>query len=159
MENKDMLVEINYKKLKTVRKERKFSLAEVAKIVGVTEATLSRYESGIIKKLKLETFKKICDLYEINYELYKRQINFSSVSSFLNFILTSPELIKDYIAILSFLKINTYFVTLNSEKNLKALFNSLTEDEKNNFLKFKQINDILLNSNEIFSEKDILKKI
>lgn len=158
MENKDTLVEINYKKLKTVRKERKFSLVEVAKIVGVTEVTLSRYESGIIKKLKLETFKKICDLYEINYELYKRQINFSSVSSFLNFILTSPELIKDYIAILSFLKINTYFVTLNSEKNLKALFNSLTEDEKNNFLKFKQINDILLNSNEIFSEKDILKK-
>lgn len=160
MVNHSELIGINYKKLKKIRKEKNFLLKEVAKRVGITDATLSRYENGMIKRSKLETLKKICDLYEVDYRnyIYNSQIDFCSISAFLNFILTSPELIKDYIAILNFLKINTYFVTLNSKKNFKALFNSLTEDEKNNFLKFKQINDILLNSNEIFLEKDILKK-
>lgn len=56
----------NYRKLRRSRKKRNLSIAEVAKKTGIPAATLQKYESGIIKKIPLETLKK--------YVLYMEQI-------------------------------------------------------------------------------------
>ena len=61
---------LNYKKLKEVRISRNMSLAEVAEKVGITEATLSRYESGKIRNIPLETVQKIAAVYKYDYQFF-----------------------------------------------------------------------------------------
>src|SRR5690625_2771784 len=53
-------------RIKEVREEKNKTLLDVANYLGVTEATVQRYESGNIKNLKLETISKIATYLQIN---------------------------------------------------------------------------------------------
>lgn len=51
------------KRIKEKRKEANLTLLEVAKYLGVTEATVQRYESGNIKNIPYEFICKFADLF------------------------------------------------------------------------------------------------
>lgn len=52
--------------IKTKRLEMGLTLAEVATAVGVSEGTVSRWESGEIKSMKSERITKLADVLKIN---------------------------------------------------------------------------------------------
>lgn len=43
-------IEINYKKLRKIRKEKGLSITKVAEKINIPAATLQKYETGLIKK-------------------------------------------------------------------------------------------------------------
>lgn len=51
--------------IKKYRKEKKMTLKELAEKVGLTEATIQKYEAGNIKRINVEMLKKISDALEI----------------------------------------------------------------------------------------------
>lgn len=53
-------------RIKEVREERNKTLLDVATFLGVTEATVQRYESGNIKNLKLDTISKIATYLKVD---------------------------------------------------------------------------------------------
>lgn len=52
-------------RLRTARQKRNLTLAFVGEVLGKTEATVQRYESGNIKNLKLETIERLAMLYNV----------------------------------------------------------------------------------------------
>ena len=50
-------------RLKELRKQNNMTLLEVANLLGVTESTVQRYESGVIENLKYDTIVKLSNLY------------------------------------------------------------------------------------------------
>ena len=50
-------------RIKQKRKENKFTLLNVANILGVTESTVQRYESGNIKTIPYEHISKLANLF------------------------------------------------------------------------------------------------
>src|SRR5690625_3609968 len=54
------------KRIKNIREKRNKTLLEVANVLGVTEATVQRYESGNIKNLKLDTIVKISEFLNVD---------------------------------------------------------------------------------------------
>lgn len=53
-------------RIKRARERRGITLMAVANHLGVTEATVQRYESGNIKNLKLDTISKISEFLNVN---------------------------------------------------------------------------------------------
>lgn len=51
-------------RLRKMRKQKNLTLAEVAKYLGVQEATVQRYESGQIKTIKHDVIYKLAQLYQ-----------------------------------------------------------------------------------------------
>lgn len=54
------------KRLKIARKEFGCNQSELAKAVGVSNATVSDWENGVIKNLEAENLLKICDFLSIS---------------------------------------------------------------------------------------------
>lgn len=52
-------------RLKELRKENKMTLEEVAESIGLTRATIQRYESGKITNVPLETYDKLAALFNV----------------------------------------------------------------------------------------------
>ena len=52
-------------RLRMARLRRNLTLAFVGEVLGKTEATVQRYESGNIKNLKLETIERLAMLYDV----------------------------------------------------------------------------------------------
>ncbi len=52
--------------IKERRKERRLTLRDAGKIIGISESTFSRYENGAIKDIPAEKIKKICDVLTIS---------------------------------------------------------------------------------------------
>lgn len=52
-------------RLRIARQKRNLTLAFVGEVLGKTEATVQRYESGNIKNLKLETIEQLALLYDV----------------------------------------------------------------------------------------------
>lgn len=52
-------------RLRIARQKRNLTLAFVGEVLGKTEATVQRYESGNIKNLKLETIEQLAMLYDV----------------------------------------------------------------------------------------------
>lgn len=52
-------------RLRKARLKRNLTLAFVGEVLGKTEATVQRYESGNIKNLKLDTIEKLATLYDV----------------------------------------------------------------------------------------------
>ena len=52
--------------IKQKRKEKGLTLEEVAKVVGVTKATVSRWENGFIKNIKNDKIGSLCNLLNIS---------------------------------------------------------------------------------------------
>lgn len=57
-------MEIFSKRLKELRKERKVSLRELAKAIGVSNSSLCRWENGTSQPL-LDNIKAICDYFHV----------------------------------------------------------------------------------------------
>lgn len=53
-------------KIKTRREELGLTLQEVGEYIGVSKATVQRYESGEIKNLKQETIVKLCEVLKVS---------------------------------------------------------------------------------------------
>lgn len=51
--------------VKKYRKERDLTLKELAEKIGLTEATVQKYEAGNIKKIDVEMLKKISDALRV----------------------------------------------------------------------------------------------
>ncbi len=54
------------KRIKEIRLQKKLTLLEVAKRLGVSEATAQRYESGEIKNLKYDTIVALAELFNVS---------------------------------------------------------------------------------------------
>jgi transcriptional regulator with XRE-family HTH domain len=57
---------INYK-IKAAREAKRYSQEYLAAVLGITQATYSRIETGTIK-LDLQKLTKLCDLFELKLE-------------------------------------------------------------------------------------------
>lgn len=53
-------------RLKDLRIQRGFTLKDVADFIGVTEATVQRYESGSVKRIPYERLEALSALYDCN---------------------------------------------------------------------------------------------
>ncbi|CAK1243681.1 Transcriptional regulator [Fructobacillus tropaeoli] len=53
-------------RIKELRNEKNLSLSALAKKVGVTHATLSRYETGIVKTGRIELWQKLADFFGVD---------------------------------------------------------------------------------------------
>lgn len=51
-------------RIKALRKERDLTLKDVARLLGVTEATAQRYESNAIKAIPYETISKLAEIFD-----------------------------------------------------------------------------------------------
>lgn len=51
-------------RLKTLRKEKLMSLADIAKLVGKSPATISRYENNLVEKLDFELLGNIAEVLD-----------------------------------------------------------------------------------------------
>lgn len=54
--------------IKKYRKEKDMTIKDVANRVGITEATMQKYEAGNIKKIDIEMLKKIADALSVRPE-------------------------------------------------------------------------------------------
>ncbi|MFR4478840.1 MAG: helix-turn-helix domain-containing protein [Fusobacterium sp.] len=156
----------NHKKLRNSRKRRNLSIAEVSEKTGIPAATLQKYESGIIKKIPLETLKKISDVYGTDYGSYYGWTCFPLYGTFsglaLSFLYgfsynnTVQGLNLGFI--LGFLGMKgaaKYFEAKKGEKRYQSLYNKLTEEEKKYYKRFKNTVANILNSEDYFSEDEL----
>ena len=61
-------------KIKKYREEKKITQVEVAEILGVKPATISKYEAGALEP-NIESLKKLAELFEVSVdELLKEEI-------------------------------------------------------------------------------------
>lgn len=53
-------------RLKELRQQKRYTLKEIADRLGVSEATVQRYESGFIKIVPYEHIAKLADIYDVD---------------------------------------------------------------------------------------------
>lgn len=156
----------NYKKLRKSRKKRNLSIAEVAEKVGIPAPTLQKYESGIIKKIPLETLKKISNLYGTDYGCYYGWTSFPLFGSFSGLILSflygfslnsvSQGINLGFIlGVLGMKGAEKYFQIKKGEQRFQALYNKLTDEEKKYYKRFVNTVANILNSEDYFSEEEL----
>ena len=149
-------IEINYKKLRKIRKEKGLSITKVAKEINIPAATFQKYETGLIKKIPLNLLKKICALYETKYILFfTKEIN--SISDIVFYFLTDSSFYRKGKEFLKILDIEEHFKVNNFSSAFSCLYNNLTQEEKEEISLFS-----FFYANKIKKEKninlDILKK-
>nr|WP_317279626.1 helix-turn-helix transcriptional regulator [uncultured Fusobacterium sp.] len=158
----------NYKKLKEVRLKNNLSLKEAAEKLSLTSATLSRYETGKIKEVPIEVLKKMGELYKFDYRYFFGWQSITFFSSLFGMILASIYIFSpaslfngtligalsgmagfDYLA-------KYYEKTKIKELNMKKNFyNQLTEDEKEEYEAFKNMNYAFLKTKKLFTKNEI----
>jgi transcriptional regulator with XRE-family HTH domain len=53
-------------RLHALREEKGYTLDKVARIIGTTRQTMSRYETGIITKIKYDTIVALANVYRVH---------------------------------------------------------------------------------------------
>lgn len=155
----------NNKKLKKSRLKRKLSLAEVAAQTGIPATTLQRYEDGVTKKVPLEAIKKLCKLYNTNYNCYYSWTTFPLfgtlggmlISLFYGISLNSLHngtVIGGLLGFTSMLGVEKVFNNLSQKKQniKKIIYNTLTNEEKKNYKNFKTIATTYLETDEVIDD-------
>ena len=68
-------------KIKTYREEKKITQVEVAEILGVKPATISKYEAGALEP-NIESLKKLAELFEVSVDelLKEDEFDFSKIN-------------------------------------------------------------------------------
>ena len=147
-------IEINYKKLRKIRKEKGLSITKVAEEINIPAATFQKYETGLIKKIPLDLLKKICDLYETKYILFfTKEIN--SISDIVFYFLSNPNFFIKENELFKMLKIEEYFEISDPSNALSCLYNKLTQEEKEEYLNFKVLSNTYLKVNKHFKNNEL----
>lgn len=55
-----------HERIRYIRQKRNLTLAEVADLLGVKEATVSRYETGEIKNIKHDTVLELANIFDVS---------------------------------------------------------------------------------------------
>ncbi len=155
----------NYKKLKRSRLKRKLTLADVSEKTGIPVATLQRYEDGLTKKIPLEAIKKICQVYNVDYNFYYSwtalpffsTLSGALLSLFYGVSITSIHAgtaIGGFLGLTGMVGIEKLYSKLkDEEKNYKqVVYNSLEKEEQKEYQDFKTIATTLLKTNEILDD-------
>lgn len=50
--------------IKELRKKKGLTQSDLAELLGVNKSAVQRYESGVIVNLKIETIRKLCDIFD-----------------------------------------------------------------------------------------------
>lgn len=156
----------NNKKLKMSRKRRKISIEEVSNATGIPIPTLQKYEAGSIKKIPLESLKKICDYYGTDYYFYYGWTKFPLFGTFSGIILSyligiplttsvSAGYLTGVFGIGIFKK---YFEIKKGKNSLRELYNALTLEEQKDYERLRTIVNAYLRSDEIFSPEELKKE-
>ena len=149
---------LNNEKLRLSRKKRKISMEEVSKNTGIPIRTLQKYETGEIKKIPLEVVKKISEFYGTDYYMYFWWTKFNSLSDIiLHFIYFSEDFSEDR-KLFEILDITEYFDFDTKAGTYISLYNKLTEEEKENFYRFKNVVLNTLKSDKYFTNDELEKE-
>ncbi len=151
-------LKINYRKLKNSRKKRKLSLDEVSKNTGIPTRTLQKYETGEIKKIPLEVIKKISEFYGTDYYMYFWWTKFNSLSDIILHFIYFPENFSEDRKLFEILGITEYFDSDTKAGTYISLYNKLTEEEKENFYRFKNVVLNTLKSDKYFTDDELEKE-
>lgn len=152
------ILNINYKKLKNSRKKRKLSLEDVSRNTGIPVRTLQKYETGGIKKIPLEALQKICSYYGTDYYMYFWWTRFTSLSDIILSFIYFPEDFREDKKLFEILDITEYFDFDTKASTYISLYNKLTEEEKEDFYRFKNIVANTLKSDKYFSNDELEKE-
>lgn len=96
--------EILAKRMKARREELNISVSEIADQTGITRATIYRYESGEIKRIKLPVVESIASILKVNPE----------------WLIGKTDLYKNK-------TITTEYVELRDRKDIKKIFKGMIE--------------------------------
>ncbi len=151
-------VEINFKKLRKTRKEKKLIITEIAQKISVPIATLQKYESGTTKRVPLEILKNICEIYGTDYNMYFWWTKFNSLSDIILHFIYYPEKFERDRKLFEILSITEYFDFDNKDNIYMSLYNKLNEREKDDYNKFKILVLITLKVDENFTINEFLEE-
>ncbi|MGF6906794.1 helix-turn-helix domain-containing protein [Fusobacterium sp. PH5-44] len=149
------------KRLRMSRIDKKMTLGQVAKNIGVSTNTLRRYENGEIKRVPKDKIEKLSLLYEKSPTYFYGWIDFTFCKSIHEVILYILQLklglnkeIEDYLeSIPKFKPILTFFKTRSLDENGIP---ALTKDEEKEFRVFRNHTFDSLDTEENFDGKDCL---
>ena len=148
----------NNEKLRFSRKKRKLSIKEVAEMIRVPPTTLQKYESGIIKKIPLEVLKKICDVYGTDYYMYSWWTRFNSLSEIILHFVCFYDDFKEDKKLFEILNITEYFDFDIKDRTYISLYNKLSEEEKEEYQRFKIVVLNTLKSDKYFKNDELEKE-
>ena len=125
-----------------------------------------KYEAGSIKKIPLESLKKICDYYGTDYYFYYGWTKFPLFGTFSGIILSyligiplttsvSAGYLTGVFGIGIFKK---YFEIKKGKNSLRELYNALTLEEQKDYERLRTIVNAYLRSDEIFSPEELKKE-
>ncbi|MEG0299968.1 helix-turn-helix domain-containing protein [Cetobacterium sp.] len=156
----------NCERLKKMRIKRNLSLTEVAEKMGTSEATLSRYENGLTKKIPIKTVKKLAEIYDVSYTYFYGLTSIplattliGVIVSFLNGVSLDNIYIGSQIGGLigfsSYGVLKKYFEKNKDLNPKESLYKELTEDEKEEYEAFKSMNHSFLKTKQVFSKDEM----
>lgn len=119
--------------IQQLRKRKNMTQEELGAHLGVTKASIQKYENGSIVNLKVETIKKMCELFQVPpfQFIYPEATEEQIVEWYAN----TPEHVENYEKILK----NRY-----GEMALQVLKASYKLNDKGNEKMLEYVNDLLL---------------
>lgn len=148
----------NNEKLRFSRKKRKLSIKQVAEMTGVPPTTLQKYESGAIKKIPLDMLKKLCDVYGTDYYMYSWWTRFNSLSDIILHFIYFSEDFRENKKLFEILNITEYFDFDIKDRTYISLYNKLSEEEKEEYQRFKIVVLNTLKSDKYFKNDELEKE-
>lgn len=152
------ILKTNYKKLKMTRRKLKLSLAKASEETGIPPATLQRYEEGITHKISLEILKRLSEYYGTDYYMYFWWTRFTSLSDIILHFIYFPEDFSEDRKLFEILDITEYFDFDTKAGTYISLYNKLTEEEKEDFYRFKNVVINTLKSDKYFTNDELEKE-
>ena len=149
---------LNNEKLKKSRLTRNLTLSEVSNKTGIPFTTLKRYEDGESKKIPVEAIKKLSSIYGTDYYMYFWWTSFTSLSDIILHFIYFPEDFSEDRKLFEILDITEYFDFDTKAGTYISLYNKLTEEEKENFYRFKNVVLNTLKSDKYFTNDELEKE-
>ena len=126
------------KRIKSRRKELKFTLKEIADIVGVASSTIQRYESGFISQYKLPVLQSIAKAINVNPTwLVKEDAPMETGIPDDQFIKANREIIKNMKPISFTMDINDLYTPSDEDR-----FYTLSKEETTLLENYNKLNNL-----------------
>lgn len=119
-------------RIKELRKKNNYTLADVAKVLGVGTNTISRYETGK-REPKIETWQKLANYFDVSVPYLQGKISYKALDPF-------ERGLYDHVTVAMDRALNEYVLLPKArERILKAIAYSIENGELNERL-FNSIN-------------------